>query len=111
MPRTGEPADRWFDGNSMEVSAFGAGLELIELGSSFQVRTFSGLSRSVRAFRGGVPMPCATRKPRSRSDPIWALKAVSGLPSQPPECGVRGGVCYCAHCHGLGCGGWCRWCP
>ena len=18
--------------------------------------------------------------------------------------------CYCAHCHGLGCGGWCRWC-
>jgi hypothetical protein len=20
-------------------------------------------------------------------------------------------LCLCTHCHGLGCGGWCRWCP
>lgn len=19
-------------------------------------------------------------------------------------------ICYCVQCHGLGCGGWCRWC-
>jgi hypothetical protein len=23
---------------------------------------------------------------------------------------VRPHLCYCRHCHGLGCGGWCRWC-
>jgi hypothetical protein len=20
-------------------------------------------------------------------------------------------ICYCRFCRGLGCGGWCRWCP
>jgi hypothetical protein len=24
---------------------------------------------------------------------------------------VQPRLCYCQHCHGLGCGGWCRWCP
>jgi hypothetical protein len=25
--------------------------------------------------------------------------------------GVQSDICYCSHCHGRGCGGWCRWCP
>ncbi len=24
--------------------------------------------------------------------------------------GASSDVCYCSHCHGRGCGGWCRWC-
>ena len=44
---------------------------------------------------------------RFLSGPRWALE----IACQRPAAWVWGRLCYCAHCHGLGCGGWCRWCP
>jgi uncharacterized protein len=41
-------------------------------------------------------------------------EAVSDAPARQRSLGGGGsfgGRCYCSHCHGLGCGGWCPWCP
>ncbi len=32
---------------------------------------------------------------------VCVLLCAGAAPSHP---------CYCTHCHGRGCGGWCRWC-
>jgi len=40
--------------------------------------------------------------------------AASDAPARQTSLGGGGGFggrCYCSHCRGLGCGGWCQWCP
>ena len=55
-------------------------------------------------------MPPTTRNVHSQDGLTFALKA-TGTRSCRRTPGWTWCLCYCAHCHGLGCGGWCRWCP
>jgi hypothetical protein len=51
-----------------------------------------------------------TRKVHSQAGLTFAFEAVETSSCRRPP-GWTWCLCYCTHCQGLGCGGWCRWCP
>jgi len=52
-----------------------------------------------------------TAQLRGRVRGLFAIDPVGGHLLKAPAHSVNGRMCWCPHCHGLGCGGWCRWCP